>query len=131
MRNLVLSLCLILTLPVAAQALDAAGFEAEVTGQTLEYTSGGHPYGTEQYLPNRGVIWQAEGGDCRRGRWYEEGPKRICFVYDDAGTPQCWGFSKEGKSLTARFEGQMGGSLLRETRRSKAPLTCRDPYHGV
>lgn len=131
MRSLILSLCLTLGQPLAAQALDAAGFEAEVTGQTLEYNSGGHSYGTEQYLPGREVIWQAEGGDCRRGRWYEDGPKRICFVYEGAGVPQCWGFTREGKSLTARFEGQPGGSLLREVNRSKAPLRCNAPFHGV
>lgn len=131
MRSLILSFCLSLTLPVAAQALDAAGFEAEVTGQTLSYTSGGYPYGAEQYLPGRVVIWQAEGGECRRGRWYEDGPKRICFVYDDAGVPQCWGFAREGKSLTARFEGQAGGSLLREAGRSTVQLNCKAAFHGV
>lgn len=115
----------------AETLLDGAGFEARVTGQTLAFESGGQPYGFEQYLPGRRVLWSFVGGECRAGRWYEPDPGRICFVYEHDPGPQCWSFFDDDGRIRARFEGAQPGSDLVETRRSAAPLNCPGPDVGA
>ena len=122
-----------LALPNAAfaeRALSAHEFEARVTGKTLTYSSGGTPYGAEEYFKNRRVIWTFLDGECQEGRWYVAGEK-ICFVYEDIPEPQCWQFYADGSRLTARFENDPMSTELYETSRGDEPLMCLGPEVGV
>ena len=69
MRALALAALLALA-PVVAGAesplpapMTAAEFDAYATGKTLTYSQYGEIYGTEEYLPNRRVRWQAKLAD--------------------------------------------------------------------
>jgi hypothetical protein len=114
-----------------AAPLEGPAFEAETTGKTIQFKMQGQPYGAEQYLPGRRVIWAFEGGQCREGTWFEPIPGSICFVYDHDPVPQCWAFFKDGDRLRARFEGSGPESDLIETGRSPAPLACPGPWVGT
>ncbi len=115
----------------AEPAMSAAEFEAYVTGRTLTYASdGGGPYGAEQYLPNRRVIWTFLDGECQEGIWYEDAGQ-ICFLYDFAPEPQCWTFWEGGAGLIARFENDPEARELYEVRQSAEPLRCLGPEVGV
>jgi hypothetical protein len=116
--------------PAADAPLDAADFEALTTGRTFYYNSAGQPYGVEQYLPGRKVIWAFTGDDCRKGEWYPDGPF-ICFVYDDDGAPQCWTFFQSNGRLTAQFQGDPAGDPLIAVEESPAPMACLGPNVGV
>lgn len=116
----------------AAEPLTGSEFEAQVTGQTLQFSAGGQDYGAEQYLPGRRVIWAFEGGPCREGIWYEPAPGQICFVYEHEPVPQCWAFFDEGGKLRARFLDALGmGDDLIEARRGTRPLDCPGPDVGA
>ena len=94
--NIHWALALVLVVPAIAQAeapMTAAEFQAYTTGKTLTYASTGDPYGAEEYLNDRRVLWKFFDGECSHGRWYAEGSK-ICFVYETWTSPQCWHFSK-------------------------------------
>ncbi|MFC7703919.1 hypothetical protein ACFQXB_06905 [Plastorhodobacter daqingensis] len=131
---LLMALCLLPLTTAAAHAetpMTGAEFEREVTGRTLTYGTEGVPYGVEQYLPNREVIWSFIGQECRRGSWYEVG-EDICFTYEHDPTPQCWRFFQTPEGLRARFmDGAGGGGDLIEVDRSPAPLYCPGPDIGV
>ena len=112
------------------QPLTAEEFEAATVGRTLYYNSGGEPYGAEQYLPGRKVIWAFLGDDCRKGEWYPQG-QDICFVYEDRGDPQCWTFYHSASGLLAQFKGDTGSLPLIAVEESKAPMACMGPDVGV
>jgi hypothetical protein len=118
--------------PAAAEdRMNAAEFEAYTTGQTLTFSFMGVPYGMEQYLPGRRVIWAFIGEDCQEGRWYEEAGN-ICFVYDHAPVaPQCWTFRQAEDGLHATFAGEGSSTELYEVERSSRPLVCEGPQVGV
>lgn len=131
MRRIALLALTLLPLPALAETvLDGAGFEAEVTGRTLEFEAGGESYGFEQYLPGRRVIWAFAGGPCREGRWYEATTGGICFVYEHDPVPQCWDFRKAGEGLRATFHGDFSAGELVERRRGTGPLSCPGPDVG-
>jgi hypothetical protein len=111
----------------AETPLSGEAFDALTRGQTFTYAEDGVPYGAEEYLDDREVVWSFLDGDCLRGRWYEAGDA-ICFVYENLEAPRCWQFFDEGR-LRARFLG--GGSDLVELGRSTEPLECRGPDVGV
>lgn len=113
-----------------APALDGAAFEAATTGRTLYYNRLGTPYGAEQYLPGRRVIWAFTGEDCQTGRWYEA-DGQICFVYENDPDPQCWQFWQEGARLLARFVGDPEGAPLIAAEESADPMACLGPKVGV
>ncbi|MGN0934549.1 hypothetical protein [Falsigemmobacter intermedius] len=125
------SMFLVLLMASPADALDGAGFEASVTGQTLQWQSHGTPYGAEQYLPDRRVIWQSEGGACHYGTWTEPEPGRICFLYEHRDAPQCWHFQVAASGLSAQFLGLGQTRSLTEASRSAAPLNCPELGPGV
>lgn len=111
--------------------LSAAEFEAYSTGKTLYYGSFGAPYGAEQYMPGRRVIWTFLDGQCQEGEWYEEAGQ-ICFLYDTKpGLPQCWSFYLRDGGLAARFEGDEQIRPLIEVEQSDKPLDCPGPAIGV
>lgn len=134
MRRIALLLLFAATLPVRAAEPDrpmtAAEFDAATVGRTLYYNSGGLPYGAEQYLPGRRVVWAFLGDDCRKGEWYEE-DGFICFVYDDTPEPQCWTFFAAQGGLTARFRGDPLGQPLVAVEESPEPMQCLGPNLGV
>ncbi|MEM9342775.1 MAG: hypothetical protein AAGA87_06995 [Pseudomonadota bacterium] len=125
MRPIAITLtALILATPASAGApMSAAEFEAYVTGKTLTYSSGGVPYGVEEYLSGRRVLWQFLGSDCQAGEWYPEG-EMICFIYDAIDGPQCWTFFKEATGLRALFMNDSEQTELYETDERNQSLIC-------
>lgn len=127
------ALALILAaLPAFAEdPMSAEEFEAYTTGQTLTFSFMGVPYGTEQYLPGRRVIWAFMDDDCQEGVWYEDAGN-ICFVYDHSPVgPQCWSFWRTEDGLRAIFQGEGASTELYEVERSSRPLVCEGPDVGV
>ena len=111
--------------------MSAAEFEAYTTGKTLSYArQGSAPYGAEQYLPGRRVLWAFNDDECNSGRWHED-LGLICFVYEDNPTPQCWSFFRDGGRITALFENVEGATALYEIGQSNEPLFCPGPQVGV
>lgn len=134
MTRLLPAFALILAaLPAGAEdRMSATEFEAYTTGQTLTFSFMGVPYGVEQYLPGRRVIWAFIGEECQNGVWYEEAGN-ICFVYDHSPIePQCWSFWRSDEGLRAVFAGEGSATELYEVQRSREPLVCYgDPDAGV
>lgn len=126
------TLACLIALPLAAEErMNAESFDDYTAGQTLSFSFQGVPYGVEQYLPGRRVLWAFLDEDCQEGVWYErEG--MICFQYDDNPVEQCWSFFRSETGLRAVFEGPDGpGTELYEVERSNRPLTCEGPDVGV
>lgn len=109
--------------------LTAEEFEAYVTGKTLSYADQNGVWGTEQYLPNRRVVWAFTEDICQYGTWYQQG-EQICFVYDDTPDPQCWTFWRGETGLKALFAGD-SATQLSEVQQSDEPLACPGPDVGV
>ncbi len=137
MTRLLPALALTLTAFLAAAAaladdrMTAEEFEDYTTGQTLTFSFHGVPYGVEQYLPGRRVIWAFMGDSCQEGSWYEA-DGNICFVYDHAPVePQCWSFWRTEDGLRALFAGEGSTTELYEVQRSRTPLICEGPDVGV
>ena len=135
MTRLALILCL-LALPATAQEADIdapplsiEAFEAYVTGKTLSYADQNGVWGTEQYLPNRRVVWAFTEDICQYGTYHAEGDQ-ICFVYDNDPTPQCWTFWQGKDGLEALFAGD-SATQLSEVKQSDEPLGCPGPDVGV
>lgn len=103
--------------------LDAEGFAARVTGQTIYWEDHGALFGAEQYLPGRRVIWRAQGDLCAQGAWFADGPY-ICFRYEDTAGPVCWAFAELGGRLIARPRHGAWTRVLRAAKQSPAPLSC-------
>ncbi|MER5170588.1 hypothetical protein [Thioclava sp. GXIMD2076] len=115
----------------AETPLDAAGFEARTTGKTITYSAGGLPYGIEQYLPGRKVLWAFTQSECKTGTWAQEGDE-ICFDYQDENGKQCWHFFDTKDGLKAQFMGDGGASEpLISLQESETPLNCPGPDIGV
>lgn len=111
--------------------LDAESFERYTSGYTLTFTFEGAPYGMEQYLPGRRVIWAFWGAECEEGIWYPR-DDMICFSYEAMPEEQCWHFHSTERGLRAIFQGPNGPSTeLYEAERSTAPLLCEGPDVGV
>ncbi|WP_233252454.1 hypothetical protein [Maritimibacter sp. 55A14] len=115
---------------LAAEPLGPDEFAARVTGRTLHFQRHGAPYGSEQYLPGRQVIWRFAGDICIAGFWYSERGK-ICFVYDREPGPQCWDFLRGDDGLRARAEGGSPEDDLSVAWESAEPLDCQGPSPGV
>ncbi|WP_298861421.1 hypothetical protein [uncultured Sulfitobacter sp.] len=131
MKILTLILCTLAVLPAFAQSnMSAAEFDAYTRGKTLYYGNGAEPYGAEIYLPDRRVRWSFLDGECKEGKWYEEG-ELICFTYDDRPEPQCWSFQIGPKGLIARFENDPAITPLYEANESTEELLCLGPKIGV
>ncbi|WP_299613843.1 hypothetical protein [uncultured Tateyamaria sp.] len=128
-RALLTSLCLLAT-SAAADPMTAAEFEAYVTGKTLYYGRSGEAYGAEIYHENRRVTWSFLDGECKEGRWYDEGPL-ICFVYEDRPDPQCWTFERGAGGLIATFENNPDSAELYEAQDVGEEMICLGPKIGV
>ncbi|MDC0738200.1 hypothetical protein N6L24_07905 [Cognatishimia sp. SS12] len=110
--------------------MSAAEFDAYTQGKTMTYATNGGPYGAEQYLPNRRVLWSFIDGECKEGTWYADNAD-ICFVYEDNPTPQCWQFFVGSTGLSARFTGEGGSPLLYEVEQTTSKLECLGPKIGA
>ncbi len=131
MRALFLALGIVAAPAMAETPMGAEAFERYTTGRTLTFSSRGVPYGIEQYLPDRRVIWSFIGQECRRGSWYAM-DDQICFTYEHDPTPQCWTFYAGSDGLRARFEdGRPEPTELVEVEQSPEPLRCAGPDVGV
>lgn len=121
----------VLALPATAQSpMDAASFEAHTGGRTLFFYSNGEAYGVERYKPDRRVTWSFLDGQCKEGRWYQDGPY-ICFLYEDIADPQCWTFYPEGSGMRAEFRGEEGGTVLYQAGEADEPMQCVGPEVGA
>lgn len=116
--------------PAADRPLTAEEFDALSVGRTMHYSAYGEPYGVEQYLPGRRVLWAFVGAECKKGHWYEEAGN-ICFVYEDIPEPQCWTFFDTAQGLMARFRGDPAEEPLVAVEESREPLVCAGPDLGV
>jgi hypothetical protein len=131
MRNLFLSILFVAAPAFAADVpLSPQAFEAMVMGKTFSYSTGGAPYGAEEYLDDRRVRWSFLDGECQDGEWYVSGDQ-ICFLYESIEAPQCWKFYLRNDRLMARFENDPMATELYETNRQNEPLLCLGPKIGV
>ena len=119
---------------IAAHAetpMSATAFETYSEGRTLYFGSDGEPYGAEQYLPGRRVIWTFFDRQCQMGQWYEDAGA-ICFIYENQpGNPQCWQFFRDGSGVSAKFENDPETSPIIEVSKNSEPLICPGPKVGV
>lgn len=113
----------------SAAPLDAAGFEAHVTGKTVTYARLGSLFGIEEYLPGRQVRWSVAPDMCQYGTWYQAGDD-ICFVYEADPEPHCWTFWLQDGALVAHAAEDAGFELL-ESASSTDGLPCPGPDVGV
>lgn len=128
---LVLSATAALADPPRQGPMSAGAFEAYTAGRTITYAEDGSAtYGRENYGPDRTVQWSEDGQTCTAGRWYPDG-SRICFVYVDQPTPQCWIFIKTAKGLRAFYQNRPGFAPLLEVPGPDAPLDCAGPVPSV
>lgn len=131
MRVLALCLALIASLPAQAQQrMTAEEFDAYTQGKTLFYGREGAAYGAEIYHENRRVQWSFLDGECKEGRWFEQGAQ-ICFVYEDNPDPQCWSFVKGPGGLIATFENEPESTALYEAQDAGEEMLCLGPKVGV
>ena len=132
MQKTILALCLILcgATATASDLMTAEEFDAYTRDKTFYYGNQGQPYGAEEYLNNRRVIWSYLDGQCEMGSWYQEG-EQICFVYEHKPEPQCWSFRQSPKGLIAQFENDPSQIELYEVQKSYEPLVCPGPDVGV
>lgn len=127
-----MALCLaLLPLPALSDTLmTAAEFEAYVTGKVMDFSQSGQVWGTEEYKPNRRVMWAFTAEECREGYWYPK-DEEICFIYEDPNDPQCWLFYKTEGGVSVRFVGDPPESVLSTVTESPGPLGCPGPDVGV
>ncbi|WP_299851546.1 hypothetical protein [uncultured Roseovarius sp.] len=110
--------------------MTADEFDAYTQNKTFYYGNQGKPYGAEEYLSDRRVIWTFLDGRCENGTWYQEG-KQICFLYESQSEPQCWSFRHSSNGLVAQFENNPDETELHEVETSHEPLICLGPEVGV
>ncbi len=129
MKYLALLICL--ALPAHAETpMTAAQFEAFTKGSTIFFNRHGAPYGAEQYLEDRKVIWSFLDGRCQRGSWSAKSDQ-ICFLYDGQPSPLCWYFFDDNGRQSARVVGDVPENDLVAAGKSKSPLACPGPEVGV
>lgn len=129
MRTLAL-LAALLPTPLAADGpLNAAEFDAAVTGFTVYYNDGfGNYAGVEAYHPRNRVTWVAPGGTCQKGTWFQDGPE-ICFIYEGQVFPVCWTFFYEGDRLMANPTPD-GTAPWEAITITTDPIPCTSPFVG-
>jgi len=136
-------LAIMVTLPFAGHAqiesaevrpnevlMTPEAFEEFVSGSTVYFNRQGQPYGAEQYMPDRRVIWTFLDGRCERGAWFSEG-STICFAYETQTEAQCWNFIESGGSKRARAIGADPANDLVVVGQDEASLDCPGPGVGV
>jgi len=97
---------------------------------TVYFTRFGQPYGAEQYLSGKRVIWTFFDGTCQRGVWFGANDE-ICFQYDGQERPLCWYFFDDGEEQRARVVGDDPEGDLVVAGQDQEPLICPGPDVGV
>jgi len=121
----------LLALPAQAETkMTASQFEAFTKNSTVFFDRHGAPFGAEQYLDDRRVIWSFLDGNCQRGHWFGAG-EEICFVYEGQTDALCWHFFDDGTRKTARVVGDDPVDDLLVTGQNKQVLACPGPSVGV
>ncbi|WP_134013876.1 hypothetical protein [Litoreibacter halocynthiae] len=126
-------LCLLALIACPAQAetkMTPSQFETFTRDTTVFFNRHDAPYGAEQYLRDRRVIWSFLDGTCQRGIWFGEGDE-ICFLYDDQPDALCWYFFDDGVRQSARIVGDDPADDLVVVGKSSDPLVCPGPDVGV
>ncbi len=116
--------------PGGEEIMSPEAFESYVSGTTLYFNRRGEPYGAEQYLEDRRVIWTFLDGRCERGAWFSEGDT-ICFAYETQSSPQCWNFLEKSGERRARVIGADPANDLVVVGQDKSALNCPGPGVGV
>lgn len=116
--------------PTDEEIMTPEAFEQFVSGSTLYFNRRGDPYGAEQYLPDRRVIWTFLDGRCERGAWFSEGDT-ICFAYETQSSPQCWNFLDRSGERRARVIGADPANDLVVVGQDQSALDCPGPGVGV
>lgn len=126
------TICAILigTTAAASELMTAEEFDDYTRDKTFYYGNQGQPYGAEEYLNNRRVIWSYLDGTCEMGSWYQQ-DEQICFVYEHKPEPQCWSFRQTPNGLIAQFENDPTQIELYEVQKTYEPLVCPGPDVGV
>ena len=125
MRSLVL--ILLLASPAMAQdTMDAADFDAHVTGRTITFRTPDNPsYGIERYLPGRRVMWSSFDGTCQYGVWFES-KGQICFRYEGDPEHKCWLMYDEPGGMRGVYTTRLPATVIFEDPNRDDPLVCND-----
>ncbi|MEP5758303.1 MAG: hypothetical protein ABJ327_03125 [Litoreibacter sp.] len=126
-----IALIAVLALPASAETiLSPQEFEAFVQNSTVYFDRYGTPYGSEQYLRNRKVIWSFANGECEFGEWFPR-EDQICFQYENQNTPLCWHFVEQDGIKRARVVGDDPVADLHIVAQDKQPVNCEAPNVGA
>lgn len=129
MKHLVLFLAL--AAPAKAETvLTPADFEAFAQGSTVYFSRHGKPYGAEQYLRNRKVIWAFADGTCEFGEWFPDGD-RLCFQYEHQSSPLCWNYLQTDAGKVVRVVGDDPENDLLVAGQDREHLKCAAPNVGA
>lgn len=121
-----LALLLLASPALAQDRMDAAAFDAHVTGRTITYRTAQNPlFGMERYLPGRRVMWSTFDGICEYGVWFES-KGDICFRYDDDPEPKCWTMYDEPGGMRGIYTTRAPFTVIFEIADRTDPLICSD-----
>ena len=121
----------LLAFPASSETLlTEQQFDAFTSGTTVYFNRHNQPYGAEQYLKDRKVIWTFLNGDCERGAWFAH-EDQICFAYETQDEPQCWHFLEVGGEKRGRVVGADPANDLTVVGQDTRDLVCRGPGVGV
>lgn len=125
MRSLVLMI-LLATPAMAQDTMDAADFDAHVTGRTITFRTPDNPsYGIERYLPGRRVMWSSFDGTCQYGVWFES-KGQICFRYEGDPEHKCWLMYDEPGGMRGVYTTRLPATVIFEDPERDDPLVCND-----
>ncbi|MDX8354452.1 hypothetical protein [Cognatiyoonia sp. IB215182] len=129
MRAWLVAVIAVLCLPAMAQEpMNAAEFDAYVTGRTITFRTDLNPtYGVEQYLPGRRVMWSAFDGTCQYGVWFES-KGDICFRYDHDPEHKCWTIFLDPDGLRGVYTTREPYTVIFEVPDRTDPLICDDLF---
>lgn len=130
MKQLALIALLFATPALSETKMTSERFEAFTKDSTVYFSRFGAPYGAEQYLSDKRVIWTFLDGTCQRGIWFAERDE-ICFLYDGQPDAQCWYFFDDGIEQSARVVGDPPEEDLLVVGQDREPLICPGPDVGV
>lgn len=105
-------------------------FDTFSKNSTVYFSRFGAPYGAEQYLSDKRVIWTFMDGTCQRGVWFAERDE-ICFLYEGQANALCWYFFDDGAEKRARVVGDPPEEDLVVVGQDDKPLICPGPDVGV
>ena len=122
-----LALMILLATPAMAQdTMDAADFDAHVTGRTITFLTPDNPsYGIERYMPGRRVMWSSFDGTCQYGVWFES-KGQICFRYEGDPEHKCWLMYDEPGGMRGVYTTRLPATVIFEDPERDDPLVCND-----